>query len=71
MTEEMTGYLMAKKFSTLRARMSPEAQARAAAHTEAKLVEMGLQNLLARVPAEGLPIDHELDAAHPVGGEVL
>lgn len=31
---------MAKKFSELRAKMSPEAQARAAAHAEAMLVEM-------------------------------
>lgn len=36
---------MAKKFSTLRSRMSPDAQARASAHTEAMLVEMGLQEL--------------------------
>ena len=36
---------MAKKFSELRARMSPEAQARAAARTEAMLVEMQLQAL--------------------------
>ncbi len=36
---------MAKKFSTLRARMSPEAQARPSAHTEAMLLEMGLQEL--------------------------
>lgn len=34
---------MAKKFSTLRARMSPQAQARAAAHTQAMLVELGHQ----------------------------
>lgn len=45
MNYERTGYSMAKKFSTLRARMSPDAQARAAAHTEAMLVEMGLQEL--------------------------
>lgn len=36
---------MAKKFSELRARMSPEAQARAAARAEAMLVEMQLQEL--------------------------
>lgn len=36
---------MAKKFSDLRARMSPEAQARAAARAEAMLVEMQLQEL--------------------------
>ena len=30
-----------------------------------------LKELLARVPAEGLPIDREFDAARPVGGEVL
>lgn len=36
---------MAKKFSELRAKMSPEAQARAAARAEAMLVEMQLQEL--------------------------
>lgn len=36
---------MAKKFSELRARMAPEAQARAAASTEAILVQMQLQEL--------------------------
>ena len=36
---------MAKKFSTLRATLSPEAQSRAAAHAEAMLVEMQLQEL--------------------------
>lgn len=36
---------MAKKFSTLRAKMSPEAQAQAAARAEAWLVEMQLQEL--------------------------
>lgn len=36
---------MAKKFSALRASMSPEAQARAAARAEAMLVEMQLQEL--------------------------
>jgi len=36
---------MARKFSELRAKMSPEAQARAAAHAEAMLVEMQLQEL--------------------------
>ena len=36
---------MAKKFSTLHARMSPEAQARSSAHTEAMLLEMGLREL--------------------------
>lgn len=36
---------MAKKFSELRAEMSPEAQARAAARAEAMLVEMQLQEL--------------------------
>lgn len=36
---------MAKTFNTLRARMSPEAQARAAARAEAMLVEMQLQEL--------------------------
>ena len=36
---------MAKKFSELRARMSPEAQSRAAARAEAMLVEMQLQEL--------------------------
>ncbi|MBC5768153.1 helix-turn-helix domain-containing protein [Ramlibacter albus] len=36
---------MAKKFSALRARMTPEAQARAAARAEAMLVEMQLQEL--------------------------
>jgi len=36
---------MAKKFSELRAKMSPEAQARAAARAEALLVEMQLQEL--------------------------
>ena len=36
---------MAKKISELRARMSPEAQARAAARAEAMLVEMQLQEL--------------------------
>ncbi|MFP5338989.1 MAG: helix-turn-helix domain-containing protein [Gammaproteobacteria bacterium] len=36
---------MAKKFSDLRARMSPEAQARAAARAEAMLLEMQLQEL--------------------------
>lgn len=36
---------MAKKFSTLRAKMSPEAQAQAAARAEALLVEMQLQEL--------------------------
>ena len=35
---------MAKKFAELRARMSPDAQPRAAGHTEAML-EMGLQEL--------------------------
>lgn len=35
---------MAKKFSELRAKMSPEAQARAAARAEAVLVEMQLQD---------------------------
>jgi len=34
---------MAKKFSELRARMSPEAQARAAARAQAMLVEMQIQ----------------------------
>src|SRR6218665_550286 len=36
---------MAKKFSELRAKMSPEAQARAAARAEAMLVQMQLQEL--------------------------
>lgn len=36
---------MAKKFNELRANMSPEAQARAAARAEAMLVEMQLQEL--------------------------
>ena len=36
---------MTKKFSTLRAKMSPEAQAQAAARSEALLVEMQLQEL--------------------------
>ncbi|MEW5786470.1 MAG: helix-turn-helix transcriptional regulator [Pseudomonadota bacterium] len=36
---------MARKFSELRARMSPEAQARAAARAEAMQVEMQLQEL--------------------------
>lgn len=36
---------MARKFSALRAGMSPDAQARAAAHTDAMLLEMGLQEL--------------------------
>ena len=36
---------MAKKFSALRAKMSPEAQARSAARAEASLVEMQLQEL--------------------------
>ena len=36
---------MAKKFSELRAKMSPEAQARSAARAEATLVEMQLQEL--------------------------
>ena len=36
---------MVKKFSELRARMSPDAQARSSAHTEAMLLEMGLQEL--------------------------
>jgi len=36
---------MARKFSELRARMSPEAQSRAAARAEATLVEMQLQEL--------------------------
>lgn len=36
---------MAKKFSTLRSRMSLEAQARSYSHTAALLLEMGLQEL--------------------------
>lgn len=36
---------MANKFSELRAKMSPEAQSRAAARAEAMLVEMQLQEL--------------------------
>ncbi|HQQ70979.1 MAG TPA: helix-turn-helix transcriptional regulator [Alicycliphilus sp.] len=36
---------MAKNFSELRAKMSPEAQARAAARAEAMLVQMQLQEL--------------------------
>lgn len=36
---------MAKKFSELRAKMSPQAQSRAAARAEAVLVEMQLQEL--------------------------
>ena len=36
---------MAKKFSALRSKMSPEAQARAAARAEAILVEMQLKDL--------------------------
>lgn len=36
---------MSKKFSTLRAKMTPEAQALAAAKAEAMLVEMELQQL--------------------------
>ena len=36
---------MAKKFNELRAKMSPEAQSRAAARAEAMLVEMQLQEL--------------------------
>lgn len=36
---------MAKKFSELRAKMSPQAQSRAAARAEAMLVEMQLQEL--------------------------
>lgn len=36
---------MAKKFTELRSRMSPEAQARAAARAEAMLLEMQLQEL--------------------------
>lgn len=36
---------MAKKFSELRAKMSPEAQSRAAARTEAMLLEMQLHEL--------------------------
>lgn len=30
-----------------------------------------LKELLARVPAEGLPIDHEFDAVQPTGNEAL
>lgn len=37
---------MARKFSELRARMSPEAQARAAARAEALLAQMRRQELL-------------------------
>jgi len=36
---------MAKKFSELRAKMAPDAQARAAARAEAMLLEMQLQEL--------------------------
>ena len=36
---------MVKKFSELRARMSPDAQARSSARTEAMLLELGLQEL--------------------------
>ena len=36
---------MVKNFSELRARMSPESQARSSARTEAMLLEMGLQEL--------------------------
>jgi DNA-binding XRE family transcriptional regulator len=36
---------MAKKFSALRAKMSPDAQARSAARAEAMLLEMQLQEL--------------------------
>ena len=36
---------MAKKFNTLRARMSSEAQARAAARAEAMLLDMQLQDI--------------------------
>lgn len=36
---------MSRKFSALRARMSPQAQAQAAARAEAMLVEMELQEL--------------------------
>ena len=36
---------MAKKFSTLRARMSSEAQSRAAARAQAMLLEMQLQDI--------------------------
>ena len=36
---------MAKNFNELRAKMSPEAQSRAAARAEAMLVEMQLQEL--------------------------
>ncbi|MBI5784339.1 MAG: XRE family transcriptional regulator [Rhodocyclales bacterium] len=36
---------MAKKFAELRAKMSPDAQARAAARAEAMLLEMQLQEL--------------------------
>lgn len=37
--------MASKKFSTLRDRMSPSSQARAAAHAEAMLIEMQLQEL--------------------------
>ena len=36
---------MAQKMSELRARMSPEAQARSSAHAEAMLLETSLQEL--------------------------
>lgn len=39
------GCSMARKLSTLRSRMGPDAQARAAARAEAMLLEMGLQEL--------------------------
>lgn len=45
MNYERKGFSIAQKFSTLRARISPDVQARAATHTEAMLVEMGLQEL--------------------------
>ena len=37
--------MASKKFSTLRERMNPSSQARAAAHAEAMLIEMQLQEL--------------------------
>jgi DNA-binding XRE family transcriptional regulator len=54
---------VAKKFVALRAKMTPEAQARAAARAEAMLVEMQLQELRKSRSAT------QLDVAHAMGVE--
>jgi len=71
---------MAKKFSDLRSRMAPQAQARAAVKAQAMLAEMPLnelrqarglsQKMLAEVLHVGVPRPNRRNLSKPVAGSI-